>query len=188
VPPPAEPVTPPSAPAPPAAAPPAPPAAPAPPPAAPAPPPADERMAPDRQRPSTTPRRPPHAEGGSPVSLLSPPQIGQALREPPRVPTPLTQQVAGDGTAELPGGGQRPSEGGGRLPAEAGARPLPDSASRYTVRSGDTLWSIAQRLLGQGHSAEEIGKEVARLWRLNAERIGTADPDLILPGTTLRLR
>ena len=61
-------------------------------------------------------------------------------------------------------------------------------ADSYVVRSGDSLWSIASALLDDGASAAQIAREVNRLWQLNAERIGTGDPDLIMPGQTLRLR
>jgi len=57
----------------------------------------------------------------------------------------------------------------------------------YTVQSGDCLWSIAERLLPAGAGITEIEAEVARLWRLNAARIGTGDPSLIYAGTALQL-
>ena len=56
------------------------------------------------------------------------------------------------------------------------------------MRPGETLWLIARRLLGEGHDPAETGPEVARLWELNADRIGSGDPDVLLPGTVLRLR
>jgi LysM domain len=59
---------------------------------------------------------------------------------------------------------------------------------RYTVRDGDSLWSIAQRLLGGDASNRQIAREVSRLWRLNEERIGTGDPSLLRIGTVLKLR
>lgn len=57
----------------------------------------------------------------------------------------------------------------------------------YVVRPGDCLSHIAQALLPVGAGDSEIADEVARLWRLNKDRIGTGDPDLIYPGTVLRL-
>ena len=56
------------------------------------------------------------------------------------------------------------------------------------VQSGDSLWSIAKRLLGPDASAAQIARKVSRLWDLNDDRIGTGRPDLILVGTKLRLR
>lgn len=57
----------------------------------------------------------------------------------------------------------------------------------YTVQRGDCLWHIAAALL-PGADEGEIAGEVARLWQLNEERIGTGDPNLIYAGTELRLR
>jgi resuscitation-promoting factor RpfA len=56
------------------------------------------------------------------------------------------------------------------------------------VRPGDSLWSIAKRLLGPGASSAQIARKVAHLWDLNSERIGTGRPDLLMVGTKLRLR
>jgi len=57
----------------------------------------------------------------------------------------------------------------------------------YVVQAGDCLWHIAARLLPAGASTEDIAGEVAKLWRLNAARIGTGDPNLIYAGIELRL-
>jgi nucleoid-associated protein YgaU len=57
----------------------------------------------------------------------------------------------------------------------------------YVVRPGDCLWWIAAAQLPAGASTEVIEREVARLWRLNEDRIGTGDPNLIYAGTALRL-
>jgi hypothetical protein len=43
-------------------------------------------------------------------------------------------------------------------------------------------------VLPPGGTDAEIAAEVSRLWYLNAPRIGTGDPNLILVGTVLRLR
>jgi nucleoid-associated protein YgaU len=56
------------------------------------------------------------------------------------------------------------------------------------VCPGDSLWSIARRLLGNGASPADICGEVNRLWQLNRERIATGDPHLLIVGTKLRLR
>ncbi len=56
------------------------------------------------------------------------------------------------------------------------------------MQSGDCLWHIAAALLPGGASDAEIAGEVARLWALNEDSIGTGDPSLIYAGTTLRLR
>ena len=77
---------------------------------------------------------------------------------------------------------------GRRSAAPADPAPLAPDSGFYIVRPGETLWSIARRLLGEGHDPAETGPEVARLWELNADRIGSGDPDVLLPGTVLRLR
>jgi LysM domain len=64
----------------------------------------------------------------------------------------------------------------------------PITGSSYSVRPGDSLWSIARRLLGSEASAGRIAREVNRLWELNRDRIGTGDPSLIHVGTVLRLQ
>lgn len=58
----------------------------------------------------------------------------------------------------------------------------------YTVRPGNCLWHIAAALLPPGADVAAIENEIARLWRLNEDRIGTGNPNLIYAGTTLRLR
>jgi outer membrane biosynthesis protein TonB len=70
-------------------------------------------------------------------------------------------------------------------PAESG-RNLQGKNS-YVVRPGDCLWHIAADLLPAGADTAAIEAEVARLWRLNEDRIGTGNPSLIYAGTTLRL-
>jgi hypothetical protein len=71
-------------------------------------------------------------------------------------------------------------------PADAGR----DFAGKgaYVVRSGDCLWEIATGQLPADSRLEAIAREVARIWQLNEDRIGTGDPNLIYAGTTLRLR
>jgi nucleoid-associated protein YgaU len=50
------------------------------------------------------------------------------------------------------------------------------------VMPGDSLWSIARDRLGPSASNEAVYQEVLAIWSLNAERIGTGDPNLIFPG------
>jgi nucleoid-associated protein YgaU len=57
----------------------------------------------------------------------------------------------------------------------------------YRVRPGDSLWRIAERRLGSSATPTETAEEVTRLWELNRQRIGTGNPDLILPGQTLTM-
>ena len=52
-------------------------------------------------------------------------------------------------------------------------------AAEYTVKSGDTLWAIAKKTLGDGNRWREI-------YQTNANVIGK-DPNLIRPGQVLRI-
>jgi nucleoid-associated protein YgaU len=63
----------------------------------------------------------------------------------------------------------------------------PDEPTSYTVRPGDSLWRIAERHLGPRAKTTATAQEVARLWEINQQRIGTGNPDLIFPGQTLRV-
>jgi hypothetical protein len=60
-------------------------------------------------------------------------------------------------------------------------------ASSHVVQPGQSLWMIAEGLLREP-SVAQVAFEVGRLWQLNAERIGTGDPDLIYAGLRLRLK
>jgi hypothetical protein len=74
---------------------------------------------------------------------------------------------------------------------EPAAAPAPSgrvAGPTYRVRAGDSLWSIARGVLGAQASNGQLAREVARLWRLNEQRIGTGDPSLLHIGTLLRLR
>jgi Tfp pilus assembly protein FimV len=58
----------------------------------------------------------------------------------------------------------------------------------HPVRPGESLWSIAESLLGGRASSPAVAAEVARLWQLNERRIGTGNPNLLPVGVKLRLR
>ncbi len=61
-----------------------------------------------------------------------------------------------------------------------------DSAGRTVlVRPGDSLWRITARLLPPGSRAAAVDRGWRRIARANAA--GVPDPDLILPGTRLRV-
>jgi hypothetical protein len=61
------------------------------------------------------------------------------------------------------------------------------SPGTVVIRAGDSLWAIAQRIVGPSASNAAVEKELVSIWNLNAGRIGTGDPNLIFPGTHLRL-
>ena len=42
--------------------------------------------------------------------------------------------------------------------------------------------------MGSDASNGQLAREVARLWSLNEQRIGTGDPNMLHVGTVLRLR
>ena len=68
------------------------------------------------------------------------------------------------------------AEGGQRAIAQRTAAPTPKT---HTVRSGDTLYAIAKRLLGSGSRWREI-------YNANITVIGK-DPNVIRPGQVLRI-
>ena len=68
--------------------------------------------------------------------------------------------------------------------APRSAGPAADEDEGYVVRRGDCLWDIVARHLGDAATTSTIAAEVPRWHAANRSTIG-ADPDLILPGTTL---
>ncbi|MFZ0041336.1 MAG: DUF4397 domain-containing protein [Solirubrobacteraceae bacterium] len=55
------------------------------------------------------------------------------------------------------------------------------------VTPGDSLWSIARRLVGPSASDEAVERQLVAIWNLNSVHIGTGNPNLIYPGTRLRV-
>jgi Tfp pilus assembly protein FimV len=74
------------------------------------------------------------------------------------------------------------------VPAASPAPDIPQGARTHLVKEGESLWSIARGVLRPGASDAAVAREVARLWELNAHRIGTGDPDVLPTGTRLVLR
>jgi nucleoid-associated protein YgaU len=95
-------------------------------------------------------------------------------------PTPVVQ-AAVDTTTATTAETVQISQGAGRTT-------VPVRGDSYRVREGDSLWTIARRVLGSDASNGQVAREVNRLWRLNEERIGTGDPSLLNVGTLLKLR
>jgi LysM repeat protein len=104
------------------------------------------------------------------------PVIGTSPTPPQQSPEPVVQATAAPApptTVPVPSPSEPPDS--------------PITGASYTVRAGDSLWSIARRLLGPDASAGRIAREVNRLWQLNQDRIRTGNPSLIHVGTVLKL-
>ena len=71
-------------------------------------------------------------------------------------------------------------------PRLLGARPVPDNAHEVVVHRGDSLWSLAARHLGPDAGDAEVAQAWPLWFEANRDRIGD-DPDLILPGQSLRI-
>jgi nucleoid-associated protein YgaU len=107
------------------------------------------------------------------------PHTPEAVQSVPEAPTPASPPKAPEPEAAPPAA----------VPVQrAGVAGSLAGHSVHTVRAGECLWSIAEALLPSGADNAEIEAEVQRLWRLNADRIGTGDPSLVYAGTELRLR
>lgn len=65
-------------------------------------------------------------------------------------------------------------------------KPQHSTPSSVVVRNGDCLWEIAARGLPSGSTNAEIADHWHKIYELNRTSIGD-DPDLLLPGTTLKL-
>lgn len=72
--------------------------------------------------------------------------------------------------------------------AEPSGASVSVSGSVHVVKPGESLWAIADAVLGGDASTAQIAREVNRLWSLNSARIGTGDRDLLAVGTRLVLR
>jgi nucleoid-associated protein YgaU len=125
---------------------------------------------------------------------------GEARREPARRIVPVAPAPAKKGgerpaasaptTPTAPSPTVQPPVSVEHLPVSQPATgdTAPVRGDSYTVRHGDSLWSIARRLLGADASNGQVAREVNRLWQLNEERIGTGDPSRLHVGTLLKLR
>ena len=111
----------------------------------------------------------------APRHTKQPQRTEQATTESPPAPAPEQPRLPA-----APPPAATPVEHGAAAHSLAGRR-------FHVVRAGESLWSIAKAMLPGGASNAAIAREVRRLWRLNARRIGTGDPGLIYAGTELRL-
>jgi hypothetical protein len=102
----------------------------------------------------------------------------ECLAAPSGTPFTFTVSVVHRG-----GGGRQDHGGGSGDDAAHGSSAL----STHVIEPGQSLWQIAKGLIDEPDSIAQVAFEVGRLWHLNADRIGTGDPDLIYPGLELRL-
>jgi hypothetical protein len=163
-----------------------------PPPAAPAGPPAaaDPPQTPSATAPNTAAPEP---------SIRSRARVTKTRRHVARAHTqaPPQQAGSGGGTNDAPAAATsaapvaatspQPAQASAATPALAGRAARPGDHT-HTVRPSESLWAIASDLLGRDATPARVAREVHRLWQLNRQRIATGDPDLLMIGTTLRLR
>ena len=145
----------------------------------------DPGLAPPRSRPPATPkqdspRRPFRASITSPRRLRSATPPPPSIQEP-SAPVAAAPEPALSATTQV----RATTEPAAAEPAPS---PSPAGPGYVIVEPGDSLWSIAARLLGKEASPARIARKVSQLWTLNADRIGTGRPDLVLVGTKLKLR
>jgi len=69
---------------------------------------------------------------------------------------------------------------------QGAARPRPAATDSVQVREGDSLWALAAATLPPDADNSSIADRWHEIYEMNRGVIG-ADPDLILPGTTLDL-
>lgn len=100
-----------------------------------------------------------HPRSTQPPSAQPPPNAPSRHHHPPHTTTPHPKRVRT-------------------------ATPGRSSAGAVTVRSGDSLWLIAQRRLGPDASPAQVAAEWPRWYAANRATVGP-DPALIRPGQTL---
>ncbi len=119
---------------------------------------------------------PTRSPSGSDV-LTGLPLPDRVLGAAPRRPT---------STARLRAHGVHPGYDGDTVVMTSASGPVrPRTPTTYQVRTGDCLWTIAEDLLPAAR-ADEVDEAWRRIHHANRDAIGP-DPDLVLPGMTLRL-
>lgn len=57
----------------------------------------------------------------------------------------------------------------------------------HVVKAGESLWEIASDHLGETAGNAKIARRVQRMVELNEDRFASGDPDLIMPGESVRV-
>jgi type IV secretory pathway VirB10-like protein len=142
--------------------------------------------------PESAPPAPEPVQQSASEPVSAEPVANQTIAAPTQ--KPVVRRAASESAPSKSIPPAEPAEHEAPSPTQPVAATPPDSGrslagkGSYVVRPGDCLSHIAQALLAAGADDAEIASEVARLWHLNEGRIGTGDPDLIYPGTVLKLR
>ena len=153
-------------------------------------PPGETASAAPAATPEPAPAAPEPVQQQAPEAKTSEPVANQSIIAPKQ--RPAGEQAASSG-ATAPASESSEEEAPSAPAPQPAATPPADHGRHlggkdsYVVQSGDCLWHIAAAMLPGGASDAEIAGEVARLWALNEDSIGTGDPSLIYAGTTLLL-
>lgn len=113
---------------------------------------------------------------GAPHPTHATPAASDTVATAPRHPGTPTEHTNTDKATSLTTAGYSDPPALALAPGSPAAQPA--HQPRYLVRPGDTLWTLAQRHLGDPQRWHEIAA-------LNMHRV--PDPDLLRPGTVLRL-
>jgi len=146
--------------------------------------------------PEQAPSTPPEPAHPAPVTGDEPKRVNRDSNGGEDAPSTPTKEGRAPASKMAPGvplpAAAPPAPAQARTPSAAPrelTRKEPNTvAGQHVVQPGESLWSIAAGLAGDDASPARIARIVNRLWALNADRIGTGDPDLVMAGTTLRLR
>lgn len=117
------------------------------------------------------------------VRVLVPVLVGAAVTAVPASATTEAGPVTGTTSATAAAGTARSALAGLPLPDRVATR-APVTRT-VVVRPGDTLWAVAARLLPASAATSTVDRGWRLIARANADRV--ADPDLIHPGTRLRV-
>lgn len=131
-----------------------------------------------------TPAETPAAPGAPAEPAAAAPVLRPPAPEGPPQPAAPMPVAASSGPSRTPA---RPTpERYVHRQAQSTATVAVVAGGTYTVRAGDSLWAITDRLLAGGASNAAIAGAWPEVYAANRDRIG-ADPNLILPGMELTI-